>query len=68
MEKDKEVSKLDRLLEIKADIARTKLHVQSSELFKNRYGSLVITNLEQAGHWVSDLIDQYLVAKWEEER
>jgi hypothetical protein len=48
---------LGKLYLLKSDLDNIKSDFKNNVLSKNRFGALVITKLEEAQHWLSDLID-----------
>lgn len=49
---------LGKLYLLKSDLDNIKSDFKNNVLSKNRFGALVITKLEEAQHWLSDLIDE----------
>lgn len=49
---------LGKLYLLKSDLDNIKSDFKNNLLSKNRFGALVITKLEEARHWLSDLIDE----------
>lgn len=48
---------LGKLYLLKSDLDNIKSDFKNNLLSKNRLGALVVTKLEEAQHWLSDLID-----------
>jgi hypothetical protein len=57
---------LGKLYLLKSDLDNIKSDFKNNVLSKNRFGALVVTKLEEAQHWLSDLID--LVTDEEEKK
>lgn len=54
---------LEKLVDLKSELSNIKTDFKENDLSKSRFGSLVVTSLEQAKHWLSDLIDEAIEAE-----
>lgn len=59
---------LGKLYLLKSDLDNIKSDFKNNLLSKNRFGALVVTKLEEAQHWLSDLIDEAIEEKEEENK
>mgnify|MGYP003610114099 CR=1 FL=1 len=57
---------IEKLFDLKSQLANIKTDFKEHPATKSRFGSLVITKLEEARHWLNDLIDEAVEAEEKE--
>lgn len=49
---------LEKLYDLKSELSNIKTGFKENDYSRSRFGSLIITKLEEVKHWLADLIDE----------